>query len=152
MANDDGIADFAPRLNGLFERVPDENGRPYTNTAAVARLKARGINCSLSYMGMMRDGQKNNPSARLLNGIAELFGVPVSYFFDRELANRIDAEIDSLIAKRDDEIQGMMARMVGVSPSGKATVAALIAQVRKIEGLEDDDTDDTSEEGRADEA
>ena len=83
----------------------------------------------------IRNGKKNNPSARNLAAIAELFGVPMEYFFNSETAAKIDADLRLLSAVRDVGVQGVALRASGLSAESLASLEGIIDQVRKLERL-----------------
>jgi len=87
------------------------------------------------YLSQLRNGKKNNPSARNLAAIAALFGVPLAYFFDAQTAKRIDDDLPSLHAIRDRGVQSLVLRAHGLSPASIASLIVFIDQARKFEGL-----------------
>lgn len=139
---DGGVPGLADRLNHLFSTVPRPGGKGYwTNEQAAAAVSAAGTPMSDAYIGQLRNGKRNNPSARNLAAIAELFAVPVDYFFNPEVAAKIDADLRLLSAIRDSGIQGLALRAQGLSPETISNLAGIIEQVRRIEQLPDADTD-----------
>lgn len=77
-----GLPDFTERLNALFETRPDPaTGRPYTNVAVADALGSYGVPITQSYLGQLRNGRKSEPSAGLVGGLAQFFGVSADYFF-----------------------------------------------------------------------
>ncbi|MGT2462974.1 hypothetical protein [Sinomonas atrocyanea] len=137
-----GMPDFAARLNALFERVPDaETGKPYSNVAVAAALEGLGTPVTPGYLGQLRSARKNDPSARLVGALAQFFGVPLGYFFDGDsAAERITAQLEQLAAIRDQRIRGIMTRAQGISPEGLTQVASILEHIRKLEGLNADDS------------
>ena len=107
----------------------------WTNEQAAAALRRSGAGMSDGYISQLRNGKKNNPSARNLASIAELFGVPVDYFFNAETAAKIDADLRLLVAVRDIGVQGVALRAHGLSPESMASLEGIIDQVRKFEHL-----------------
>ena len=72
---DGGMPDLAQRLNHLFLTVPrPDRGGNWTNEQAAAALASQGTPMSDGYISELRNGKKNNPSARNLAAIAELLG------------------------------------------------------------------------------
>lgn len=79
-----GLPDFARRLNALFESTPDpETGRPFTNVTVAETLNNRGVGVTHAYLGQLRNGRKNEPSASLVGGLAQFFNVSADYFFGK---------------------------------------------------------------------
>lgn len=135
---DEGIPDLADKLNRLFETVPGpgRNGL-YSNDTAAKALGERGITVSGVHISHLRSGRRNNPSARLLAALADLFGVPIGYFFDSELEQRIADELDALTAFKDARAKGLMLRAQGLSPESMEHLEVIMDRLRRIEGLDD---------------
>src|SRR3954464_13774078 len=81
-ASEPGVAGLSPKLEHLFAVVPRPDGGRYTNETAAQALAEAGVRVSSVHLSPLRSGRRHNPSARLLAGLAELFGVPIGYFFD----------------------------------------------------------------------
>lgn len=134
-----GVPYLAERLNVLFTRVPRRGGtQPYSNERAAEELAAAGITVTGTYLSQLRSGKRNNPSARLLAAIADLFDVPITYFFDSDQAAKVEEQLDLLIAMRNTRVRNILARTAGVSDDGLANWGALLEQIRRIERLDDD--------------
>lgn len=139
---DGGVPGLADRLNHLFSTVPKPGGKGYwTNEQAAAAVSAAGTPMSDAYIGQLRNGKRNNPSARNLAAIAELFAIPVDYFFNPDVSAKIDADLRLLTAIRDGGIQGLALRAQGLSAETISSLADIIEQVRKAQNLPDADTD-----------
>ena len=133
---DGGVPGLADRLNHLFSTIPRPGGHGlWTNEQAAAALRGSGAGMSDGYISQLRNGKKNNPSARNLASIADLFGVPVDYFFNAETAAKIDADLRLLVAIRDSGVQDLALRAHGLSPKTIAGVADILDQARKFEHL-----------------
>jgi transcriptional regulator with XRE-family HTH domain len=135
---EDGIPGLADKLNHLFATVPGpgRNGL-YSNDTAAKALSDHGITVSGVHISHLRSGRRNNPSARLLAAIAELFGVPIGYFFDPDLEERVTAELGALTAMKDARAKGLMRRAQGLSPESLENLEAIMDRLRRIEGLDD---------------
>jgi transcriptional regulator with XRE-family HTH domain len=132
----EGVSDLAEKLNRLFASVPrDPSGtRRHSNESVVAALEERGVSVSPAYIGHLRRGQKNNPSARLLAGLAAVFGVPLTYFLDDDASTTITENLELLTAL-DSPARGVLLRASGLSPANLRHVEAILDQLRTIEGL-----------------
>lgn len=138
-----GIPHLAERLNTLFDTIPEQPaaaGKPaklWNNTTAAEALSTRyGVAVTGAYLSLMRTGMRRSPRASLLTAIANLFRVPVSYFFD----DADNAEIAALgAAARDSRAQAILLRSTELSDAGMASLAAILTQIRHLEGLPDDD-------------
>lgn len=137
----EGIPGLAEKLNHLFATVPaPTKSGLYSNDTAALALEERGVTVSGVHLSHLRSGRRDNPSARLLAALADLFGVPIGYFFDGTMESQINAELDALIAFRDSRAKGLMMRAQGVSPESMEHLEAILERIRKIEGLDSDGT------------
>lgn len=136
-----GLAD---KLNHLFATVPaPTRSGLYSNDSAARALEERGVTVSGVHISHLRSGRRDNPSARLLAALAELFGVPIGYFFDTTLEDRINSELDALSALKDSRAKSLMLRAQGVSPESMEHIEAILERIRKIEGLDSNGKDTT---------
>lgn len=137
----DGLHDLARRLEHLFANIPDpDTGRTYTNDRAAEHISQSGLPITGAYLAALRTGKRTNPSAKHVAAIADLFDVPVTYFFDGSEAGRIEDQIAMLKAMRRTQVQTLVARSAGVSETGIANLAAILEQLRQLEGLDDGET------------
>lgn len=133
-----GLPHLADRLNLLFAKVPrPDNGQPYSNERAAEELTDAGVSVTGGYLSALRTGRRNNPTARLLAAIANLFDVPITYFFDDEHARKVEEQLNTLANLRSAGVRGIVARSAGVSEQSIASLRALLEHLRKMEGLDD---------------
>ena len=133
----DGIPGLDAKLNHLFVTVaaPTRSGR-YSNDAAARALAERGVDVSGVHLSHLRSGRRDNPSARLLATLAELFGVPIAYFFDSTVEARVNENLEELSAIRDSRVKALMRKAEGVSADSLNCVVALLEHLRKLERLD----------------
>ncbi len=132
-----GVPELAANLNRLFETVPRaDGGGLYTNEAAAGALAALGVQVSAQHLWLLRSGKRDNPSFRLLDATARLFGVPLAYFSDPDVEATVSAELAALAALRDSGVKALMTRAHGVSPQNMASLSAILEQIRQMEGLD----------------
>ena len=140
----EGMPGLADKLNHLFATVPaPTRSGLYSNDSAARALEERGVTVSGVHISHLRSGRRDNPSARLLAALAELFGVPIGYFFDTTLEDRINSELDALSALKDSRAKSLMLRAQGVSPESMEHLEAILERIRKIEGLDSNGKDTT---------
>lgn len=135
MAYDD--SELAAKLNRLFESIPQPDGSEYTNRAAAVALTDAGVSVSAQHLWHLRTGRADNPSFRLLDGIARLFGVPITYFSDPEVEAQVSAELTTLAALRAAGVKSLLNRAQGVSPQNMRHIEGILDQIRKVEGLDE---------------
>jgi transcriptional regulator with XRE-family HTH domain len=134
----EGIPGLADKLNHLFATVPaPTRSGLYSNESAAHALATLGVTVSGVHISHLRSGRRDNPSARLLAALAELFGVPIGYFFDSTMEDTINSELESLVALKDSRAKSLMLRAQGVSPQSMEHLEAILERIRQIEGLDD---------------
>lgn len=99
----EGIPGLADKLNHLFATVPRAGGssQRHTNDSAAEALEECGIRVSGTHLSHLRAARRDNPSAKLISGLAQLFGVPIAYFFDEGLEHEVNQQLATLVAMRD---------------------------------------------------
>jgi transcriptional regulator with XRE-family HTH domain len=75
---------LAERLDTLLTHVTGADGTLYTLEGLVTELEKRGVEPSRHYIGALRRGDKNNPTVGVLAAIADVFGVPIDVFTNRD--------------------------------------------------------------------
>ncbi|HWM02835.1 MAG TPA: helix-turn-helix domain-containing protein [Actinophytocola sp.] len=138
-----GLAD---KLNRLFASTTTRGGQEYSNEQAATAIVATGVTISQSYIWQLRKGKKDNPTFKHLQALAAFFGVPVSYFFDDGVTDRVDEQLAQVKAEQErlNEIMGrsdaqLMALRAGeLSPQGRRQVMDLLDVVHRLERAERD--------------
>ncbi|MBN6034171.1 helix-turn-helix transcriptional regulator [Amycolatopsis sp. 195334CR] len=138
-----GKRGLAGKLNRLFAAVPRPDGKEYTNEQVAEAVRASKLvkTISQSYIWQLRNGVKDNPTFAHLRGLAAFFEVPVSYFVDDEVADRIDEKLAALRAEReriaelasDSEARLIAMRAGELSPQGRRQVMDLLNVVHELE-------------------
>ncbi|HEV7647846.1 MAG TPA: helix-turn-helix domain-containing protein [Actinophytocola sp.] len=137
---------LAGKLNHLFANSTTRGGQEYSNEQVAAAIVTTGVTISQSYIWQLRKGKKDNPTFKHLQALAAFFGVPVSYFFDDEVTDRVDQQLDELKTEQDrlNKIMGgsdaqLMALRAGeLSPRGRRQVMDLLDVVHRLEQAEKD--------------
>ena len=129
---------FADKLDRLFRTIRPQGRDEFTpDEVSSAVAKRGGPTISSTYIYMLRRGQRDNPTKKHLEALADFFGVPPAYFFDDETAARVNAELDLLVALRDTSVREIALRATGLSSRSLATIREVVERVRQLEGLED---------------
>lgn len=79
----DGMANFAARLNQLFEESTLPDGVSRTSRGVAAALQEEGLPVSESLIDRLRSGQGDAPSIQTIEALAYLFNVDAGYFSER---------------------------------------------------------------------
>src|SRR5690348_6230445 len=106
---------LAERLDHLF-RNSRPGGRRWTNDEVAEELKTRNpkIRVSGAYLSALRTGKRLHPSPELQMALAEFFGVAPAYFFDRDHADRVSAQLAALEELNQAGVRGLALRAVGL--------------------------------------
>lgn len=77
-----GALTFKDKVNAAFDAVrpngPD--GPEYKNTEVAAALGKFGVKVTGSYLGMLRNGERDNPTVNVVQGLATFFDLDPVYF------------------------------------------------------------------------
>lgn len=118
---------LADRLDRLFKTTKPAGRGTFTNAEAAA---ATGL--SASYIGYLRTGARDKPSADSVVALAKFFGVPLAYFYDDDAAQHIDDQLKQLQAMRAmqdvmqrDDVQRLASRLGELSDAGIAALAQM---------------------------
>ena len=129
-------SDLADKLNKLFEVMRKAGIPPLSNAAAAAAITSKtGVPISPAYLWQLRSGIKTNPTVAHLRAIADFFGVPASYLIDRDIDEKIDAQLTLIQALRDNGVRDLAMRMSGLTPQAISSLAAMVDEVRKLQDL-----------------
>ncbi|MEE4543674.1 helix-turn-helix domain-containing protein [Streptomyces sp. V4-01] len=141
MTEKQGRRSVADLLDRLFREVHPPGRGPYTYAEVAQGVhEATGFSITASAIQQLRTGRNENPKLATIRALAAFFGVPASYFFEEEVADRTMAEIDVVAAMRDADVRRVALRANGLSISSLKMVAAVIDQARRLEGIPDDDS------------
>lgn len=159
-----GIAQKLDHLIGTVHPA-DRGPLSYMEIAEGIRRQAGGSGPTVSHATIhkLRTGEITDPKVSTLEVIARFFGVPVTYFLDDTVAERVDAGLAGLrermapdparqrllAALRDGAVREVAVRLHGLSPGSLRAVRAVVDQARRLEGLPDDpvaDEDDAPRE------
>lgn len=116
---------FAARLNKLFEAVYPPGRGPHTSHEVVKELRGEGIRISAPYLSQLRTGQRTNPSAEIMESIAQFFRISVDYFTDDRYFQKVDKELTWLLHMRNENVRLVTSRRSDSPrcpcPNGSAT-------------------------------
>ncbi len=141
---------LAEKLNHLFRAIHPRDRGEYSNEDVAETIRARGgPTISATYLWQLRKGQRDNPTKKHLEALADFFGVSPAYFFDDAAASRINAELELLNALRDAPVRELALRAFGLSSESLSALAEMIERVRQLEGLPDPASGETVRRGKA---
>ncbi|QES47229.1 hypothetical protein DEJ50_04660 [Streptomyces venezuelae] len=122
------------RIEYLFTYV-QPLGRRYTLQEVVDGIKkSAGANdpkLSVGRLWSLVKGRASNPTVGTLRVLGEFFGVPLAYFIDDEVAERVSAQLSLIAAMRANDVRSVALRAAAVatmSAQGIEAVRSLIEQ------------------------
>jgi transcriptional regulator with XRE-family HTH domain len=128
---------LAEKINRLFETMHAAGRGPLTNDEVADAIRARGgSTISGQYLWTLRKGRRDNPTRQHIQALAEYFHVPVGYFFDNDLADAYDADLEAIAALRDDDIREIAVRAAKLTPAGRRAVLTLIDSTQHLHDAE----------------
>jgi transcriptional regulator with XRE-family HTH domain len=124
---------FQSRLNHLIASVANEDGTPLTDRQVAQRIQGAGVSVTYQYINLLRSGRKTNPTFKIVQGLADAFGVPPGYFFDdsiyqqslRDLAQRRAADELDALANAPGAVQ-LAVKARGLGPHDLAAVMLFV--------------------------
>lgn len=146
---------IAEKLDHLIVTIHPADRGPlsYMEIAEGIRKKAgpEGQTVSHATIQKIRKGEITDPKVSTLTVIAGFFGVPVTYFLDDAVTERVDAKlarvkerVELTRAQRelvemleDGDVRDVAVRMNGLSAGSLRAIRGVIDQARKLEGLPD---------------
>lgn len=131
---DGGHFSIAERLEHLFASIPDERtGKLYTNEA-VARESAGSV--TEIEVAEIRSGKLRDPSVDQVLSLAEVFGVPPSYFLQRERKPPVISP-SMIEASKDETVTAILNKSLRLPEREKQMVLNIIMQFEEMQGAQD---------------
>ncbi|GAA0956304.1 helix-turn-helix domain-containing protein [Actinocorallia libanotica] len=134
----DDKSDLAEKIDLLFKTVHPADRGPYSlQEAADGIERLTGEKVSHNTLWKLRTGKSDNPTKRVLEGLAKFFGVSPAYFFQENISEEIRHQIELLSILRDTGVRGAQLRtFFELSPEGQEMVAELITKAARIENYQ----------------
>jgi transcriptional regulator with XRE-family HTH domain len=94
------------------------------------------VKISFSYLSQLRTGASDNPSFKQLAALAEVFGVPITYFTGpAPEVDRIDADLAVYAAMQNSAVRDLAVRASSLTPAGLRVLDGVLASVEDVPGL-----------------
>ncbi|WP_192909782.1 helix-turn-helix domain-containing protein [Gandjariella thermophila] len=126
---------LAAKLNALIARRYQHGRRPPGNRQITRDIRAQtNVSISHTYLSMLRNGTKTNPTGEVLEALAHFFRVPVGYFFEPKHASS-DAALDAALRSRGALL--IAERTIGLSELSLRDILKVVEQCRQRERLDE---------------
>jgi len=124
---------LARRLDHLFRTVHPAGRKGYTPAeVATAINQAAGERVtSGTYLWQLRTGRRDNPTYKVILGLADFFGVSPTYFFEDHAVERgaVPPEVEA--ALRDGKVRDIALRTAGLSERSLQVISETISLARE---------------------
>jgi transcriptional regulator with XRE-family HTH domain len=123
------------RLRHLVATYHPRDRGPYSYREIAQAINRHHGDHAIShvYVAQLCKGERANPTVRHLEMLANFFNVPMAYFFDDVVAEKINAEIDMIAAFRDAGVRDVALRVAGLSPLGRDVIRDMVENVSRLE-------------------
>ncbi|SEG94096.1 hypothetical protein SAMN04489712_1438 [Thermomonospora echinospora] len=127
--------DLADKIDLLFKTIYPANRGPYSlQEVADGIERLTGEKVSHNTLWKLRTRKSDNPTKRVLEGLAAFFGVNPGYFFDENVGDEMKSQIRLLGMLRDTGVRGAQLRaFFELSPEGQELVAEMIIRTARLE-------------------
>ncbi|MBA9002832.1 helix-turn-helix transcriptional regulator [Thermomonospora cellulosilytica] len=128
-------SDLAAKIDLLFKTVHPADRGPYSlQEVAEGIERITGEKVSHNTLWKLRTGKSDNPTKRVLEGLAAFFGVNPGYFFHENVGEEVRSQIELLAMLRDTGVRGAQLRtFFELSPAGQELVAEMIIRTARLE-------------------
>ncbi len=126
---------LADKVDWLFQTVHPADRGPYSLAEAAAKIEeVTGEKVSHTALWKLRTGRNTNPTKRLIEAVAHVFGVPPAFFFDDQQSEVLQDQIELLTLLRDSGVDKAQLRaFAALTPDGRQAIADLIAATARAE-------------------
>jgi transcriptional regulator with XRE-family HTH domain len=133
MAAETGSGSLAQRIDHLFQAV-QPHGREYSYDEVARGCEALTSGTfSKTYVWQLRTGQRDNPTKRHLEALAAFFGVPVAYFFEDVVVDRVNSQLALAVALRDADVRDIALRALKMDDATRRSLARIVNEISEMQ-------------------
>jgi transcriptional regulator with XRE-family HTH domain len=124
---------LARRLDHLFRTAHPADRKRYTPAeVATALNEAAGERVtSGTYLWQLRTGRRDNPTYKVILGLADFFRVSPTYFFEDRVVERGAMPPEVAAALQDDAVRDIALRAAGLSERSLQVIAETVSLARE---------------------
>ena len=124
---------LARRLDHLFRTIHPAGRKGYTpaDVAAAINEAAGERVTSGTYLWQLRTGRRDNPTYKVITGLADFFGVSPTYFFEDAAVDRGALPAEVVAALADDAVRDIALRAAGLSERSLDVIRQTVALARE---------------------
>jgi len=126
-------APLARRLSHLFRTAhpADREGYSPAEVAAAINEAAGERVTSGTYLWQLKTGRRDNPTIKVILGLAEFFRVSPTYFFEDAAVGRGELPPEMVAALQDDAVRDIALRAAGLSEVSLKVIAETVILARE---------------------
>lgn len=114
-----------------MSNIRDLDGSRATAQRIADWLTAQGVPSSASHVGNLRNGYRDNPDWRILDGIADYFGVPSKYWIDEDVERQVRSDVVDIDRAARSVRGDLVNRVAALPPDQLAQLQAEIDRLQK---------------------
>lgn len=127
---------LAEKLDRCFKTMHPADRGEWTYKEVSAGIAKLGLTCSPSYLWQLRRGDRDNPTVRQIEALAQFFHVPMTYFFGTvEQVEQVDAQMTVVQAMRTPGVRDLALRASSLTPAGLRAIANIIGELETVQGM-----------------
>lgn len=139
---------FAERLAHLIATVHPPDRKPYSyREIAHGVAEQTGVTMSATHVQQLAVGARKDPKRSHIQALAQFFGVPVTYFFDDEVAGRVDSQLALATALRDAGVRDAALRIMSLDGDSRRSVVRIIQEITQMHAASSTRDGEPSEPG-----
>lgn len=124
---------IAEKLRHLYETVHPPDRGPYSYREVAEGIADHTGAMTAQYIGQLMSGKVPHPKVHYLEALAEFYGVPPAYFFDDDVAGRVDDQLSQVTAWRDEQVREIAERFAELNSRDRSTVSNLIENLNSYD-------------------
>lgn len=124
---------IAARLAYLMDIAHPPDRGPYLPDEVAEMTQRTAHPLTASYVRQLRLGSRTNPTVDSLRVLAEVFGVPITFFFDERDQATLEADIDLAKALTAVDAESLTSSTAALSPASKKALAEIIRQLQAVQ-------------------
>jgi transcriptional regulator with XRE-family HTH domain len=133
MATEASAGSLAQRIDHLFKSIKPK-GREYSYEEVARGCEALSSGTfSKTYVWQLRTGQRDNPTKRHLEALATFFGVPVAYFFEDSVVERVNSQLALAAALRDADVRDIALRALQMDEVTRRSLARIVTEISQMQ-------------------
>lgn len=115
---------FSERLDRLFKIMRPDHPEEWT-----LREVAEGTGLSISYLSVLRRGERDNPSRDQIEALAAFFKVSPAYFFPDPYGDQISRELEAITTLRSAGVEETAFHLAQLSVADRQLVERIIRRL-----------------------